>query len=109
VLTFGANQHRIGLAAAAAAAAVALVVLAGVLARAPLARVPENTLKFGVGIMLTSFGTFWGTEGAGASWPGNDAALLVLIPALTAVSLAMVAWLRRGAAEGTVTPRRAPA
>jgi uncharacterized membrane protein len=97
VLTFGANQHRVGLAAAAAGVAVALVVLAGVAARAPLARVPENSMKFGVGIMLSSFGTFWGAEGAGASWPGGDAALLVIIPGLAAASAAMVLWLRRGA------------
>ncbi len=94
VLTFGANQHRIGLAAASAAVAVVLVVLAGVAARAPLARVPENAMKFAVGVMLSSFGTFWGAEGAGASWPGGDAALLVLVPGLLAVSLAMVGWLR---------------
>ena len=103
VLTFGANQHRIGLAAASAGVAVALVVLAGVAARAPLARVPENTMKFAVGVMLTSFGTFWGAEGAGASWPGNDAALLVIIPGLALAALAMVAWLRAGA------PLRPPA
>jgi uncharacterized membrane protein len=102
VLTFGANQKRIGLAAAAAGAAIVLVVLAGVAARAPLARVPENTLKFAVGIMLTSFGTFWGAEGAGASWPGADAALLVIIPTLLALALAMVAVLRR--ARGARAP-----
>jgi uncharacterized membrane protein len=98
VLTFGANQHRVGLAAAAAGLAVALVVAAGVAVRAPLARVPENTMKFAVGVMLSSFGTFWGTQGAGASWPGSDAALLVLIPTLALASLAMVAFLRRNAA-----------
>ncbi len=102
VLTFGASQHNIGLAAAAAAVAVALVVLAGVLVRAPLARVPENTMKFFVGVMLTSFGIFWGTEGAGASWPGGDAALLVLIPGVALVSLAMVRWLRRAPAQRAV-------
>jgi uncharacterized membrane protein len=68
VLTFGASQHRIGLAAAAASAAIAVVALAGIAARAPLARVPENTMKFAVGVMLTSFGTFWGTEGAMVLW-----------------------------------------
>jgi uncharacterized membrane protein len=96
VLTFGANQGRIGLAAIAALLAIAAVVGAGVAARAPLARVPENPMKFAVGVMLTSFGTFWGAEGAGASWPGGDAALLVLIPGLLVVSLAMVLWLRGG-------------
>src|SRR5207248_1064154 len=93
-LTFGANQHNIGLAAAAASTAVVLVALTGVALGRPLARVPENTMKFSVGVMLTSFGTFWGAEGAGASWPGGDAALLVLVPAVAAVSLALVAWLR---------------
>jgi uncharacterized membrane protein len=102
VLTFGANQHRIGLAAAAAGVAVAVIVLAGVAARAPLARVPENTLKFAVGVMLTSFGTFWGAEGAGARWPGGDAALLAIIPGLLTASIGMVFWLRsaRSGREG---------
>ncbi|HTP22234.1 MAG TPA: hypothetical protein VMJ65_21680 [Solirubrobacteraceae bacterium] len=95
VLTFGASQHNIGLAAAAAAVAVAVVVLAGVIVRAPLARVPENTMKFFVGVMLTSFGVFWGAEGAGASWPGGDAALLVIIPGAALAALGMVRWLRR--------------
>src|SRR5207248_6932903 len=69
-LTFGANQHRVGLAAAAAGAAVIVVALAGLAAHAPLTRVPENTMKYSVGVMLTAFGTFWGAEGAGATWPG---------------------------------------
>ncbi len=102
VLTFGANQHRIALAAAAAAVAVALVVAAGVAAQAPLARVPENTLKFSVGVMLTSFGTFWGAEGAGATWPGGDAALLAIVPCIVIVSVAMVLWLRRAPAHTSV-------
>jgi uncharacterized membrane protein len=95
VLTFGANQHRIGLAAAAAGVAVLAVTLAGVAVHAPLQRVPENTLKFVVGVMLTSFGTFWGAEGAGAHWPGGDAALLVLVPATLLFSLGLVSALRR--------------
>ncbi len=99
VLTFGASQHDVGLAAAAAGVAIAVVVLAGVLVRAPLARVPENTMKFFVGVMLTSFGVFWGAEGAGASWPGGDAALLVIIPGVALASLAMVRWLRRAPAR----------
>jgi uncharacterized membrane protein len=95
VLTFGANQHNVGLAAAAAAVAVLVVVLAGLAVHAPLSRVPENTLKFGVGVMLTSFGIFWGAEGAGAHWPGSDAALLVIIPVTLLVALALVRILRR--------------
>jgi uncharacterized membrane protein len=94
VLTFGANQHRVGLAAAAAGVAVALVVIAGIAIHAPLARVPENTMKFAVGVMLTSFGTFWGAEGAGAHWPGSDAALLVLIPSILLFSLAAVGVMK---------------
>jgi uncharacterized membrane protein len=97
VLTFGANQHRIGLAAAAAVVAVVLVVLAGIAVRAPLARVPENTLKFAVGVMLTSFGTFWAAEGAGAHWPASDTALLALIPATLLFALGCVATLSRAA------------
>jgi uncharacterized membrane protein len=89
VLTFGANQHRVALAAAAAGLAVLVVVAAGVAARAPLAKVPENTLKFAVGVMLSSFGMFWGAEGAGASWPGGDAALLAIIPGVLIVAIAL--------------------
>jgi uncharacterized membrane protein len=103
VLTFGANQHRVGIAAAAAGVAIAVVVLAGVAARAPLARVPENSMKFVVGVMLTSFGTFWGAEGAGAHWPGGDGALLVIIPALALFSLALVRWLTSGAVTEAAT------
>jgi uncharacterized membrane protein len=102
VLTFGANQHDIGLAAIAAGVAVAVVVAAGVAVRAPLARVPENAMKFAVGVMLTSFGVFWGTEGAGASWPGGDAALLVIVPGVLLASLGLVQWLRRDAVAAAV-------
>ncbi|MGO9081263.1 MAG: COG4280 domain-containing protein [Streptosporangiaceae bacterium] len=103
VLTFGTNQHAVGLAAIAAGCAVILVAAVGLAVRAPLARVPENTMKFVVGIMLTAFGTFWGGEGAGAHWPGSDAALLVLIPAIALFGLGLVAVLRRSAA-GTGGP-----
>jgi uncharacterized membrane protein len=99
-LTFGSNARNIGLAAIAAGAAVLVVALAGVLVRAPLARVPENTLKFVVGVMLTGFGVFWGAEGAGAHWPGSDAALLVLVPAIGLLALGLVAVLRRSRPAG---------
>ena len=94
-LTFGSNQHDLPLAAVAAISAVVVVAAAGFAVRAPLARVPENTMKFIVGIMLAAFGTFWGAEGAGARWPGSDAALLVLIPAYALVALTLVLVLRR--------------
>jgi uncharacterized membrane protein len=89
VLTFGANQHRVGLAGAAAGLAVLAVVSIGVALRAPLARVPENGMKLAVGVMLTSFGMFWGAEGAGARWPAQDGALLAIVPLVALVALAM--------------------
>jgi uncharacterized membrane protein len=106
VLTFGANQHDVGLAAAAAGVAVLVVVLTGVAVHAPLSRVPENTMKFAVGVMLTSFGTFWGAEGAGAHWPGSDAALLVIIPATLGLAVLMTAALRRRAERRSDTGTR---
>jgi uncharacterized membrane protein len=95
VITFGANQHNVGAAVIGAAAAVIVVAVTGVLVRAPLAKVPENAMKFVVGIMLTSFGIFWGAEGAGVSWPGHDAALLVLVPVVALVSLGYTLLLRQ--------------
>jgi uncharacterized membrane protein len=95
VVTFGANQGRIGLAVIGAAAAILVVAGAGVLVRRPLARVPENTMKFAVGTLLTSFGIFWGAEGAGAHWPGADSAILGLLAFTLTVSVAAVAILRR--------------
>jgi uncharacterized membrane protein len=93
-LTFGSNQRNIPLAAVAAVSAVVVVGLAGVAVRAPMARVPENTMKFVVGVMLTSFGTFWAAEGAGAHWPGSDAALLALVPLYALFGLGLAAALR---------------
>ena len=104
VITFGATQHDVGAAVIGAAAAVLVVAATGVAVRAPLARVPQNAMKFTVGIMLTSFGIFWGAEGAGVSWPGHDGALLVLVPVVALVSLGYTALLRHTAAA-----ERAPA
>ena len=98
VLSLGSNQHNVPLAAAAAGAAIVIVVAAAALVRAPLARVPENTMKFAVGVMLTSFGIFWGAEGAGASWPGEDLALLAIVPGILLASSAIV-WATRAALE----------
>jgi len=113
VLTFGSNQNDIPLAAVAAGAAALVVAGAGFAVRAPLARVPENALKFLVGIMLTGFGTFWAGEGAGARWPGSDAALLVLLPAIAVLALLLAAALRRQAPAPSrgapATPRSAEA
>lgn len=98
VLTFGTNQGRVSLAVAGAVTAVVLVTAAGFAVRRPLARVPENTLKFVVGVMLTGFGTFWGAEGAGARWPGGDLALLAVLAVVLAVALTLTAVLRRSRA-----------
>jgi uncharacterized membrane protein len=61
-------------------------------------------MKLAVGVMLTSFGTFWATEGAGTAWPGNDAALLVLIPVVALVAAASIYWLRGRGTGTTITP-----
>jgi uncharacterized membrane protein len=95
VLTFGSTQGSIPLAAAGAAAAAILVIIAGVVVRGPLSRVPENTLAFAVGVMLTTFGTFWAAEGAGVDWPGDDAALPFVLAFVVLVSLGYVTALRR--------------
>lgn len=102
VITFGtasANSEAtkaqgITYAAIGAAAALVLVALLGVVIRAPLQRVPENTLKFVVGVMLTTFGTFWGGEGIGIQWPGADLFLLGLIAFYLIVSFVLITWLR---------------
>jgi uncharacterized membrane protein len=95
VITFGSTQGRLGLAAAAAGAALVLVATVGVLVHAPLSRVPENTIKFAVGLLLTTFGTFWAAEGAGVSWPGDELALLGLLGFLAALAFFLVELLRR--------------
>jgi uncharacterized membrane protein len=95
VVTFGSTQGRLGLAAGAATAAVVLVTAVGVAVRGPLERVPENSLKFVVGVLLTSFGIFWAGEGAGVHWPGSDLAILGIVGFLAAVSFALTRWLHR--------------
>jgi uncharacterized membrane protein len=97
VVTFGGSQHHVGLAALGAVAALVIVLAVGLIVHAPLSRVPENTLKFGVGIMLTSFGIFWAGEGAGVAWPGGDLAILALIGFVVATAFVLVEALRRTA------------
>jgi uncharacterized membrane protein len=95
VIAFGSAQGQLGLAAAGAGVALVVVVIAGVLAKEPLSRVPENTIKFVVGLLLTSFGCFWGAEGAGVDWPGDELSLLGVIGFFALVSLVLVRSLRR--------------
>ncbi|HWE61850.1 MAG TPA: hypothetical protein VHB98_09070 [Chloroflexota bacterium] len=99
VITFGATSHQVGLAALGAVAALVIVLAVGVAVHAPLSRVPENTLKFAVGLMLTSFGTFWAAEGAGVNWPGSDTAILGLLAFYILFSLACVQLLARRRAD----------
>jgi uncharacterized membrane protein len=102
VITFGSSATTstcdttcgIGSAAIGAAIAGILVILAGLLVRAPLTKVPENTLKFVVGVMLTTFGTFWAGEGFGVTWPYADAFLLVLAAIYLLASFALVTILK---------------
>ena len=94
VVTFGATQRNVPLAAAGAIGALVVVLVVGAMVHAPLSRVPENTLKFGVGVMLTSFGMFWAAEGAGAEWPHGDIAILVVLAVVIIGSLGIVAVAR---------------
>ena len=73
-----------------ALAAFVAVMIAGLLIRGPLSKVPENTLKFGVGVMLTSFGVYWTGEGLGVAWPGDDLSLLGLVAIFLISALALV-------------------
>ncbi|MDB5955857.1 hypothetical protein [Ramlibacter sp.] len=91
-------------ASAGALLALLLVALLGLLLHRPLATVPENTLKFSVGVMLTAFGTYWTGEGLGFAWPGSDAIVLLLIAAF----LAMGWLLARACARLPAPPARTP-
>ncbi len=95
VVTFGSAQGSIPLAAVGAAAALVLVAGVGAMIHAPLSRVPENSMKFAVGVMLTTFGIFWGGEGVGVDWPGQDGALLGVLAFVIVMSFAFVKLLQR--------------
>ena len=94
VIAFGSAQGELGYAALGAAAALLLVVVVGLLAHRPLSRVPENTIKFAVGLLLTSFGCFWAGEGAGVDWPGGEVFLFAVVGFFCALSFALVGALR---------------
>jgi uncharacterized membrane protein len=94
VISLGASQHRLGLAALVAGVAALLVGAVGVLVSRQLSEVPENTIKTAVGIMLTSFGVFWVGEGAGVHWPGDDVALPVLVAFFALITVAYTALMR---------------
>jgi uncharacterized membrane protein len=79
VITLGASSGHLALAAVAAAVAAVVVLIVGLVVARQLSEVPENSMKFAVGVMLTSFGVFWVGEGAGVHWPGGDLAILLLV------------------------------
>ena len=87
VIATGATGELLIPASLGAAAAGVLVIMVGVVLRRPLARVPENTLKFAVGVLLSAFGVFWIGEGLGFPWPGEDLSLFGLVAAFLAVSM----------------------
>ena len=95
VIGFGVSSGSMGLAVVGAVLGGAIVVAAGFALHHPLSRVPENTMKLTVGLLLTTFGTFWGAEGAGVDWPGDDASLPVVLAFVVLVSLGYVTALRR--------------
>ncbi|MDQ1425107.1 MAG: hypothetical protein QOD72_2605 [Acidimicrobiaceae bacterium] len=95
VVTFGSAQHSVALAAVGAVAAAIVVLLVGLAVHRPLSQVPENTMKYAVGVMLTTFGMFWAGEGAGIVWPGGDAALIGLLAYVVVVSTLLTSTLRR--------------
>jgi Ca2+/H+ antiporter, TMEM165/GDT1 family len=94
VVGLGTSDHRLGLAAAVAGAAALVVGTAGLIVARQLSAVPENTIKLGVGVMLTSFGTFWVGEGAGVRWPGGDLAIPVLVGVFALATAGTTWWLR---------------
>ena len=94
VIAIGAAGRMLLPASVGASAALALVIVLGIVLHRPLARVPENTLKFGVGVLLSAFGTFWAAEGIGVVWPGGDRAILALIASFLTVALVLVPLAR---------------
>ena len=94
IIQKGANPQAFKLAVWGAVLAVVIVAIAGFIVHKPLSKVPENTMKFIVGVLLTSFGIYWGAEGAGAIWPHADLSLLVIIPTVIAVCFGLISLLR---------------
>ncbi|MBI3526952.1 MAG: TMEM165/GDT1 family protein [Betaproteobacteria bacterium] len=101
VIAVGAGRGLLGPASIGALAACALVIAVGFVLRLPLARVPENTLKFAVGVMLSAFGVFWTGEGLGVPWPGEDLAILGFGALFLTVAVIAVALLRRPMGEAS--------
>jgi Ca2+/H+ antiporter, TMEM165/GDT1 family len=99
VVAVGAGRGLLVPASLGALAACALVLAIGAVVHRPLSRVPENLLKFGVGVMLSSFGVFWTGEGLGIAWPGQDLALLLFIALFLGAGLIASALARKLSVE----------
>lgn len=99
VLAVGSGRGLLGAASIGALAACTLIVAIGFAARRPLARLPENTLKFAVGVLLSAFGVFWTGEGLGVPWPGGDLAILGIALLFLLVASAAVAFARQRSAQ----------
>ncbi len=95
VLTMGSAAQAYSSAIIGSAVGLVLVLSAGLILRAPLSRVPENVMKFVVGIMLTSFGSFWAGESLGVVWPYKDASILILIAGYLAATWLIVSSMKR--------------
>jgi uncharacterized membrane protein len=110
VIALGSSTELILPAAIGAVAALGCVVLLGLALHRPLSNIPENTLKFAVGILLSAFGTFWVGEGIGVAWPESDWSLLALVLAYLLIGRSMVFFFhRRAAAPGATIPGAADA
>ena len=104
-ITFGAAAQQLWVAFAGAGAAVFIVALLGIIIHRPLSRVPENAMKLGVGLLLTSFGTFWVVEGLGVGWPGSEFAVLYILAAYSVAVFAAIRMLARPT-KGTKSPEK---
>jgi uncharacterized membrane protein len=102
VITFGASAGQLGPAAGGAALACLIVIVVAALVHRPLSRVPENGLKYAVGTMLMTFGTFWAGEGVGVTWPAGDGTLVLLLVVYAVAGLAAIGLVR-----GLLEARRA--
>lgn len=108
VLTFGTNEGRYDIPIAGASVGLVLVVAAGLTLHRPLARVPENTIKFAVGLLLSAFGTFWAGEGIGIEWTLSDATIPLLAVVFAALSFALVRLLEPHKTPVVITEEALP-
>jgi uncharacterized membrane protein len=96
VVTFGGTSNQLGIATLAGVGAVVIVGALGLSVQPAVRRIPRSVLQLVVGLLLTTFGTFWSVEGLGGDWPGADLAILGLLAWYAAVAAAAIATLRRG-------------